>query len=70
MSNARHIREARRTCGWPIGYQDPDEDDDEEEPVEASDNYEIEPEYVDDDAYAAAQAEDRWIAERDRTASQ
>jgi hypothetical protein len=30
MSTARHIREARRATGWPIGHADPERDDDDE----------------------------------------
>jgi len=53
-----------------LSNTEPPDDDEDFEPVECADTYEIEPEYVDDDAYAASAAEDRWIAERDRTASQ
>ena len=69
MSTARHIRHARRVTGWPLGHADPEEED-EFEPVECGDAFDIEPEYVDDDAYLASAAEDRWIAGRDAGASQ
>ena len=70
MSTARHIRMARRSTGWPLGHQDPDEDDDEDEPVECADAYEIEPDLIEPTQADADAAEDRWTAWRDSTASQ
>ena len=52
---------------WP--YVEPeDDDDDEPEGIELS--HEPEPDDYGPDDYSASAAEDRWIAERDRTASQ
>lgn len=67
MSTPRLIRAARRQVGWPLGHQDPDEEDDLD--FAAEDDF-SEPEPIEADAYSADAAEDRWTAGRDMVASQ
>ena len=67
MSHRRAIKPAY--IWGALSNTEPPEDEDFA-PVECGEADYIEPEYVDDDDYAASKAEDRWIAERDRTASQ
>ena len=65
MSRRRAIKPAY-VWGSLNNTEPPDDDD----YIECGEADYIEPEYVDDDDYAASTAEDKWIAERDRTASQ
>lgn len=67
MSTPRSIRMARRRNQW-LSSLDP-RDPDYEEPAEF-DSGEFDEDPFFDEGLAAAAAEDRWIAERDRTASQ
>ena len=76
MSTARSIRLARSASARSVWEEPPDgaDETDESGPIEAAGNDHFDwPDWDQEreaDAYAANRAEDRWIAGRDRQASQ
>ena len=76
MSTPRSVRLARSASARSVWEEPPDDETDEtrDGPIEAATNDHFDwPDWDQEreaDAYAASQAEDRWIAGRDRQASQ